>query len=83
MGCCGKRIASKAKRIAQGNLAVLLGKNKELAEVRKAVCADCKHCITDFPMHGIDLCGLCYCLLDAKTRVPKEACPLDKWTATS
>lgn len=72
---------SKAMDIAEGftNLLkskLLIGKKEieELSEKRMTVCKECT-----YRNKYANNCGKCGCFLPAKTRRPKEQCPIDKW----
>ncbi len=45
---------------------------EKIAEQRAVICASC-------PEFSGGLCGVCSCLLAAKTRSLKSKCPKDKW----
>ena len=52
----------------------LLNKNKDAR--RLSICNQCEHKLnTKFG----DICDLCGCILDNKTRIEEERCELDKW----
>jgi len=49
-----------------------MNKNKLIRDDRMKICNECNNRDDIF-------CNVCGCLLDAKTRVYKEKCPLNKW----
>lgn len=71
--------------ILEGHWKEFLGLDEELAEKRYQICKDCperKEIGHNSPIEFIgDVCGICYCRLNAKLRLPYEKCPLDKWNA--
>lgn len=46
-----------------------------MAKSRLSVCAKCDDRVWM-------VCGICTCVLQAKARIPEEACPADKWPVT-
>lgn len=48
--------------------------SKEVQAERIAICKSC-----DKYVSAIHLCSECKCLVDAKTRLARQKCPLNKW----
>ena len=74
MGCtsCGKKIAAALKLArAEMNIGVL---DEAAVKARRAACEAC-----DRWDHG--RCGECGCFTFAKSKLPRETCPLDRWPA--
>ena len=67
-----KKWTTKVKHIALGFWYKFTGKHKCISNKRMAICNSCKY-------KDGSWCGICGCLLDAKTRVYKEHCPYDLW----
>jgi len=53
---------------------------KEIADVRIGACRKCEHRI-EFMNHTI--CGLCWCCMDIKTKLPSQECPIGVWYKVS
>lgn len=49
-----------------------------ISEERKNVCNGCENKIT---VVGVDRCSACGCILDLKTRLFDQECPIGKWPA--
>jgi hypothetical protein len=47
------------------------------AGARYTICLGCEHA-RELPVVGVQ-CGLCKCLMAAKTRFPSAVCPAGKW----
>jgi hypothetical protein len=60
--------------ILKGYTNLITKQNQVLAKERMKVCISCKD------RKGL-FCGICGCLLEAKTTVEDEKCKLDKWKA--
>lgn len=60
------------KNILKGFWNKFANKEKNLSNIRMNICNKCKD------KDGA-WCGICGCLLDAKTRVPEEHCPNNLW----
>lgn len=60
------------KHIILGFLYKIMNKNILIRDKRMEICNKCNNKDEIF-------CNVCGCLLDAKTRVYKEKCPLNKW----
>ena len=69
-----KKLASGAKGFIKVSLGVD-GVSDEVYNERKKVCLSCEH------YNGFGLCNSCGCVLDFKTRIKSENCPVLKWTA--
>lgn len=52
----------------------LRNKNRELSTSRLKICSGCP-CFHNLLM----VCSICGCAMAAKTRDPKEKCPINKW----
>ncbi len=48
------------------------------SRVRRDLCRDCEYRKRIGPM---SVCGICHCLIRAKTGLADEACPVGKWSA--
>lgn len=44
------------------------------ADERLAICNECEHFVKD-----TERCGVCWCWMKIKTKLPGESCPLQKW----
>jgi len=60
------------KQIYQGYLAMFMGENTALRNIRMRICNDCEKKKGKW-------CSECGCFLEAKTRCFICECPLDKW----
>lgn len=67
---------SKIRNIIKGTFFNVLRKEQELADKRIPICKKCEH-IENTKLG--DICGLCGCILESKTRVEDEHCELNKW----
>lgn len=67
---------SKFEEIVSGFSNLLLGKEKELAEQRAKVCAECPIFKDNFCSKELGGCG---CFIPAKTSSPTSKCPKDLW----
>ena len=70
-GCCTTPI-TKAKNIAKGFVAVVSGKSTASSRARMEICNKCK-------FNAAGICSKCTCIIEMKTRVEEESCPLKKW----
>lgn len=52
----------------------ILNKNDVVATERLNICIPCEH-------RKFVTCAKCGCVLQAKVRLPEEACPVGKWPA--
>jgi hypothetical protein len=50
---------------------------EQAAATREAICKECPHLHPGTFAH----CGVCGCLIHAKTRSLSSSCPVDKWPA--
>lgn len=78
--CCGRGAKALLKGAA-GLVRAALGSgtvSKHVARRRREACAACPHAIL-----GGTICGICKCVIKAKTSLAAEACPDDppRWTA--
>jgi hypothetical protein len=64
-------------RIISGQVKRITGANQELFDERHKVCAECPNLKSQVG-YG-EYCGLCGCQLEAKLRVKREICPIEKW----
>ena len=67
-----RKMLVKFGHIVQGFWYKIIGRNKNMRNKRIAICNTCKY-------KDGSWCGICGCLLDAKTRVYNESCPNDLW----
>lgn len=65
------------KNIIIGWFRKIFKKNNELADKRLKICKNCPHriCLTK----NLEICELCGCELDAKSRVEDEICHDGRW----
>lgn len=75
MGCCTRTgsLLRRASNIVGGFAYMAAGVNEELAAGRKAICDTCPQ------LRGGRTCSICGCVVDAKTRINGEVCPIGKW----
>lgn len=64
------------KNIIKGTIYNVLRKEQKLADERLPICKKCEH-IKDTKFG--EICSLCGCILESKTRVEDEHCELNKW----
>lgn len=69
-------MVKKIINIIKGTFYNITHKKQILADKRLSICKNCEN-RKDF-MLG-DVCGLCGCILDSKTRVLDEKCEMNKW----
>lgn len=62
----------KLQSIVLGWFYYLTNRNNDLARKRLLICTHCEL------RKGL-VCGVCFCGLQAKTRLPDEQCPVGKW----
>ena len=62
----------RPKKIIEGITKDILGKNTEISDERLSICKAC-------PNKKGSVCGICKCVLTAKTKVLQEPCPVNKW----
>lgn len=75
MGCCGK----KAKQIVEGYTTLVIDKVKRqdthaFTKDRIRTCSKC-----ELSTKGGLFCKLCWCYIEAATRVKSKKCPIGKW----
>lgn len=73
--CCNKlaRTVKNGQRIATGFAYLAAGVNDSLSASRMKICYNCPKLV------GGLVCSVCGCSVDAKTRLPEESCPENKW----
>lgn len=73
--CCNGIVQTvkNGQRIAKGFAYLAGGINEELSEKRVKICHNCPR------LSGGIVCQICGCAVDAKTRIPEESCPINKW----
>lgn len=69
-------MVKKIWNIIKGTYYNITRKKQNLADKRLSICACCEH-REDFKLG--DICGLCGCILESKTRVDDEKCEMNKW----
>lgn len=73
-----KPIVSKvihgATGLIKAGVGIGLAKSDLIAQ-RREICAQCEKLIKGM----VDTCGVCQCVITAKTRLNEERCPLSKW----
>lgn len=69
-------MVKKIWNIIKGTYYNIFNKKQSLADVRMSICNKCEH-REDFKLG--DICNLCGCILDSKTRVEDEKCEMNKW----
>ena len=70
------KIINKIINIIKGTYFNLFNKHQDKADFRLKICKNCSH---KKSIKGIEICDLCGCILESKTRVEDEHCELDKW----
>lgn len=53
------------------------GNKNSLCKYRMNICKKCPHHRKTLMI--VDICAMCGCFLKAKTRVPNERCPIERW----
>lgn len=66
----------KFEEIITGWTNLMLGKEKELAESRAKICAECPKLVNNFCSKDLGGCG---CYIPAKTASPTSKCPDNLW----
>lgn len=66
------KVVKNIRNIVKGFWFAMTGKHEAMMKERIEICNKCSD-------KDGDWCGICGCLLDAKTRVYKEHCPNDLW----
>lgn len=79
MGCgCGK-IITGATGLAKAVTGIDQAEKETIAQ-RREICRGCADAVPcPFSPNKKCLCGVCGCLLVAKTKLKKESCPKAKW----
>jgi hypothetical protein len=72
----GRDLLLDMKNIIEGHVNELIGINQDLFNERIVICNDCEY--KGKKPYG-KICQLCGCRLEAKLRVDKERCPIEKW----
>lgn len=62
----------RPERVVKGLAKMVINNNSEYSEDRIKICKAC-------PQNKKGICGLCGCILSAKTKVIEEHCPDNKW----
>lgn len=71
-----ENMLNKLQHIIRGNWYNLWRVNQKLYKERRKICDVCEH---KKKLDGIWVCGICYCPLQSKLRVPEEECHANKW----
>lgn len=85
MACqdCNKNIFKQAQNILEGTSNILFptDESRTLAEPRIRICLECKNSKELLKVNGksVNQCTLCKCIIQIKTTVQDEKCPIDKW----
>ena len=59
---------------AKDSIEQTLAENKAQAKVKLDICKQCENF-----NNTTKICGICHCFMPAKTRLPGQSCPIDKW----
>lgn len=59
---------------AKVSLEQSLAENKAQGKIKLDICKQC-----DKFNNTTKMCGICHCFMPAKTRLPGQHCPIDKW----
>lgn len=71
------KLVKKIWNIIKGTYFNITRKHQDAADVRLAIC---KKCLNSEHVKGFgDICTLCGCILESKTRVEDEKCEMNKW----
>lgn len=65
------------KKVVKGFANLATGNEKKLSQQRMLICRDCH--VSNKTQWCLKARGGCGCYLPAKTRVPEEECPKNKW----
>lgn len=68
-----ENLITKIKTILIGNFNNLFYRKNKLEQDRIKKCLNCKHTI-----FNKRVCGVCYCIIDAKVTIDSEKCPIGK-----
>jgi hypothetical protein len=73
--CCPgiSQTVKNGQRIAKGFAYLAGGINQELSDKRIKICNNCPR------LRGGISCSICGCIVEAKTRLPEESCPEQRW----
>jgi len=72
-----KKVVTKIKHIIVGTYNNIFNKNQQIAKPREEICKMCSHREN---LMGIGtICNICGCVIESKTTVKDEHCPIDKW----
>ena len=71
-----RKMAHKLKNIIKGTYYNITNKYQDLASFRLDICNKCEYRVNT--KLG-DICDLCGCILESKSRVLDEHCELEKW----
>lgn len=69
-------LINKIENIAKGTYYNITNKHQDLADIRLAICNECENKV---PSKFGDICDLCGCILESKSRVEDEHCEMNKW----
>jgi hypothetical protein len=58
----------------KGSIEQSFEENKRQGKIKLDICKQCEH-FND----KLKLCGQCGCFMPAKTRLPDQHCPINKW----
>ena len=70
-------VIKKFWNIIKGTYFNITNKNQKQADVRLSICNKCSHVKNICGLGNI--CDLCGCVLESKTRVDDEKCEMNKW----
>lgn len=71
-----KAILTKPFTILKGIYFNIFNKHQDIADTRLAICNNCPHKLNVLSQ---DICDLCGCVLENKTRLENEQCEMNKW----
>ena len=69
-------VIKKLINIIKGTYYNIFNKHEHQAHKRMIICNKCTHKVN---IGKIEICDLCGCILDSKTRVEDEHCEMNKW----
>ena len=70
-------VIKKFWNIIKGTYFNITNKNQKQADVRLSICNKCNHVKNIYGLGNV--CDLCGCVLESKTRVDDEKCEMNKW----
>ena len=70
-------VIKKFWNIIKGTYFNITKKNQKQADVRLSICNKCNHVKNICGLGNV--CDLCGCVLESKTRVDDEKCEMNKW----